>query len=209
MADSDAFYPTIGTAVKAYRADGRDREAAQGQRSTPRGGLNTSHPVRPCRPATPREPRWRTAARCIDHVLVARHAHRQPEDPAMPELDKDRIGDFVKQFRVDPGTKVKLPRDYDPDSTSGFKEEDAEGVLAQGIELLSEYQSRLAAQDTAGAAGDHPGDRRRRQGRHDPPRDERREPPGRAASAASRSPPPRRWTTTSCGATTRRSRGGG
>ena len=66
----------------------------------------------------------------------------------MPELDKDRIGDFVKQFRVDPGTKVKLTRDYDPDSTSGFKEEDAEGVLAQGIELLSEYQSRLAAQDT-------------------------------------------------------------
>ena len=66
----------------------------------------------------------------------------------MPDLDKNRIPDFVKQFRVDPGTKVRLPHDFDPDSTAGFKEEDAEEVLAQGIELLSEYQSRLAAQDT-------------------------------------------------------------
>jgi PPK2 family polyphosphate:nucleotide phosphotransferase len=66
----------------------------------------------------------------------------------MPDLDKDRIRDFVKQFRVEPGTRVRLPRGFDPDSTAGFREEDAEGVLAQGIELLSEYQSRLAAQDT-------------------------------------------------------------
>jgi PPK2 family polyphosphate:nucleotide phosphotransferase len=66
----------------------------------------------------------------------------------MPDLDKDTIGDFVKRFRVDPGTRVRLPRDFDPGDTAGWKENDAEGLLAEGIELLSDYQSRLAAQDT-------------------------------------------------------------
>jgi PPK2 family polyphosphate:nucleotide phosphotransferase len=66
----------------------------------------------------------------------------------MPDLDKDTIGDFVKRFRVAPGTRVRLPRDFDPGDTAGWKESDAEGLLAEGIELLSDYQSRLAAQDT-------------------------------------------------------------
>jgi PPK2 family polyphosphate:nucleotide phosphotransferase len=66
----------------------------------------------------------------------------------MVDLDKDTIGDFGKRFRVEPGTRVRLPRDFGPGDTAGYKEEDAEGVLAEGIELLSEYQSRLAAQDT-------------------------------------------------------------
>ena len=66
----------------------------------------------------------------------------------MPDLDKDSIGDFVKRFRVEPGTRVRLPRDFDPGDTAGWKEKDAEGMLAEGIELLSDYQSRLAAQDT-------------------------------------------------------------
>ena len=39
----------------------------------------------------------------------------------MPELDKDRIRDFVKQFRVEPGRSVRLPRDFDPGDTSGFR----------------------------------------------------------------------------------------
>ena len=66
----------------------------------------------------------------------------------MPELDMDRISEFVKQFRVEPGRRVRLPGDYDPADTSGVKEKDADELLARGIELLSEYQSRLAAQDT-------------------------------------------------------------
>jgi PPK2 family polyphosphate:nucleotide phosphotransferase len=68
----------------------------------------------------------------------------------MPDLDKDRMRDFVKQFRVEPGTRVRLPRDFDPGDTSGFKEQDAQGILDQGIDLLSEYQARLAAQNTQG-----------------------------------------------------------
>jgi len=66
----------------------------------------------------------------------------------MPDLDKDTIRDFVKQFRVEPGTRVRLPRDADPGATPGLRSEDSAGLLAQGIALLSEYQERLAAQDT-------------------------------------------------------------
>ena len=39
----------------------------------------------------------------------------------MPELDKDRIQDFVRQFRVEPGSRVRLPKDYDPADTSGVR----------------------------------------------------------------------------------------
>ena len=66
----------------------------------------------------------------------------------MPDLDKDRIRDFARSFRVEPGTRVRLPKGFDPDETHGFREEDAKDLLGQGIELLSDYQSRLAAQDT-------------------------------------------------------------
>jgi PPK2 family polyphosphate:nucleotide phosphotransferase len=66
----------------------------------------------------------------------------------MPDLDKDRIRELVKQFRVEPGTRVKLPRDFDPDFTAGYREEDADELLRDGIKLLAEYQARLSAQDT-------------------------------------------------------------
>ena len=66
----------------------------------------------------------------------------------MPKLDKDTIHDFVTQFRVEPGTRVKLPKDFDPAATPGLSSEESEGLLAEGIELLSEYQERLYSQDT-------------------------------------------------------------
>ncbi len=66
----------------------------------------------------------------------------------MPDLDKDTIRDVVKPFRVEPGTRVRLPRDYDPAATPGLRSEDSEGLLVQGIDLLSGLQERLAAQDT-------------------------------------------------------------
>ncbi len=68
----------------------------------------------------------------------------------MRGLDKDHIREFADQFRVEPGTRVKLPGHHDPAATPGYGEEDADEVLAQGIELLSDYQARLAAQDTYG-----------------------------------------------------------
>jgi PPK2 family polyphosphate:nucleotide phosphotransferase len=52
---------------------------------------------------------------------------------------------------VEPGARVKLARDYDPAFKAGVKRK-KEGVelLAEGVRLLSEYQARLAAQDTSG-----------------------------------------------------------
>jgi PPK2 family polyphosphate:nucleotide phosphotransferase len=61
------------------------------------------------------------------------------------------VSDFIEPFRVKPGSKVKLEKDFDPSFKSGVKKK-KEGVelLATGVQLLTEYQERLAAQDTWG-----------------------------------------------------------
>jgi len=60
-----------------------------------------------------------------------------------------RIAEFIEPFRVKPGSKVRLARDFDPAFKGGIKKK-KEGVtlLEGGVQLLSEYQERLAAQDT-------------------------------------------------------------
>ena len=58
---------------------------------------------------------------------------------------------FIKPFQVKPGSKVRLPNDFDPAHGVGeAKASEAKALLAQGVELLAEYQARLAAQDTYG-----------------------------------------------------------
>jgi PPK2 family polyphosphate:nucleotide phosphotransferase len=67
----------------------------------------------------------------------------------MPSDRDERIADFVKPFRVEPGSKVSLGKDFDPAFKSGVgSKKQAKDLLARGIELLAEYQSRLYAQDT-------------------------------------------------------------
>jgi PPK2 family polyphosphate:nucleotide phosphotransferase len=67
-------------------------------------------------------------------------------DPLFPHLD-----DFVAPFRVKPGSRVTLAKDFDPGYKADFvTKKEGEALLAQGIELLAEYQARLAAQDTYG-----------------------------------------------------------
>jgi PPK2 family polyphosphate:nucleotide phosphotransferase len=62
-----------------------------------------------------------------------------------------RIAQFIEPLRVPPGTTVELGRDFDPRFDAGLvSEEDGAGLLDQGVELLSHYQKRLAAQDTYG-----------------------------------------------------------
>jgi PPK2 family polyphosphate:nucleotide phosphotransferase len=71
----------------------------------------------------------------------------------MPDLEtrKKRAAEFIKPFRVKPGSKVNLADDFDPRFKAGVKKK-KEGValLKEGISLLAEYQARLAAQDTWG-----------------------------------------------------------
>ena len=69
----------------------------------------------------------------------------------MAPTREKRIAEFVKSFRVAPGKKVTLAKDFDP----GFKttvesKKQGQEMLANGIEMLAEYQSRLYAQDTHG-----------------------------------------------------------
>jgi PPK2 family polyphosphate:nucleotide phosphotransferase len=57
-----------------------------------------------------------------------------------------RIGRFIEPFRVTAGSKVRLSKDFDPGFKGGIeKKHDGEGLLNDGITLLSEYQQRLAA----------------------------------------------------------------
>ncbi len=62
-----------------------------------------------------------------------------------------RIAPFIEPFRVSPGSSVELARDFDPGFEAGIeKKKDGADLLKEGIELLTEYQARLAAQDTHG-----------------------------------------------------------
>jgi PPK2 family polyphosphate:nucleotide phosphotransferase len=68
----------------------------------------------------------------------------------MPDLRPKRIAEFIEPFRVEPGRRVRLPRDFDPAGTRKQSKAEAKEILAAGVELLAEYQTRLAAQDTYG-----------------------------------------------------------
>ena len=62
-----------------------------------------------------------------------------------------RIRRLIAPFRVPPGTKVHLPKDFDPGFTADFvRKEDADEALRDGVAALADYQARLAAQDTYG-----------------------------------------------------------
>src|SRR5689334_13309815 len=69
----------------------------------------------------------------------------------MADRREKRLAEFIDPFRVEPGRKVVLARDFDPAFKGGIKDKRA-GVdlLAEGVRLLAEYQARLAAQDTWG-----------------------------------------------------------
>ena len=58
--------------------------------------------------------------------------------------------DLIEPLKVAPGSKVRLSRDHDPGYTGQVTHPQASAQLADGVELLAEYQDRLAAQDTFG-----------------------------------------------------------
>jgi PPK2 family polyphosphate:nucleotide phosphotransferase len=64
---------------------------------------------------------------------------------------EERIAEFIKPFRVKPGSKVTLGKDFDPAfKTWVKKKKDGVRLLAEGVDLLCDYQARLAAQDSYG-----------------------------------------------------------
>jgi PPK2 family polyphosphate:nucleotide phosphotransferase len=70
--------------------------------------------------------------------------------PLTPSRQK-RLEDFIAPFRVEPGSKVNLHKDFDPAFKGGLKKKkDGVALLEEGVGLLKECQARLAAQDTWG-----------------------------------------------------------
>jgi PPK2 family polyphosphate:nucleotide phosphotransferase len=69
----------------------------------------------------------------------------------MTTKQEKRIPGYARLFRVKPGSKVQLGRDFDPRFKADVvrKKEGAE-LLRRGVALLADYQARLAAQDTHG-----------------------------------------------------------
>jgi len=67
-------------------------------------------------------------------------------------VTNDRVREvarFIEPMKVEPGRSVVLSRDFDPGYGAGLlTREDGEQLLQQGVQLLAEYQARLAAQDT-------------------------------------------------------------
>jgi len=64
---------------------------------------------------------------------------------------RKRLEDFIAPFRVKPGAKVTLAEDFDPAFKAGLdKKREGVAILEEGVQLLTEYQARLAAQDTWG-----------------------------------------------------------
>ena len=69
----------------------------------------------------------------------------------MADKRAERIAELIKPLRVKPGSTVNLARDFDPGYKAGYvRKKDALGIMQRGIEMLCDYQARLAAQDSQG-----------------------------------------------------------
>jgi PPK2 family polyphosphate:nucleotide phosphotransferase len=69
----------------------------------------------------------------------------------MPDDVAKRIAEFVEPFRVEPGSAVDLHKDFDPGYKASFlRKRDSVELLQRVVAGLTEYQARLAAQDTYG-----------------------------------------------------------
>jgi PPK2 family polyphosphate:nucleotide phosphotransferase len=61
------------------------------------------------------------------------------------------LGEFIAPFRVTPGRRVRLEKEFDPAYRAHYlKKRDGKEFLQEGVALLADYQARLAAQDTWG-----------------------------------------------------------
>jgi PPK2 family polyphosphate:nucleotide phosphotransferase len=69
----------------------------------------------------------------------------------MAQLHPRRIHRFSERFRVEPGKRVRLPRDFDPGkAVADVSKAELKHLLGIGVDHLAEFQARLAAQDDYG-----------------------------------------------------------
>ena len=69
----------------------------------------------------------------------------------MTDKRHKQLEELVAPFRVAPGTKVRLPQDFDPAFKAGISSRRTPTPCSpRPRELLSDYQARLAAQNTWG-----------------------------------------------------------
>src|SRR4051794_28838913 len=69
----------------------------------------------------------------------------------MADKRQQRLAEFIEPFRVKPGSRVTLAKDFDPAFKAGVhRKHDGVELLREGVRLLTEYQARLAAQDKWG-----------------------------------------------------------
>ena len=69
----------------------------------------------------------------------------------MKRVTPKEVSEFIEPLRVKPGTTVHLGKDFDPGYTGNMvKQTEGKRLLSLGVKALSEYQARLAAQDTWG-----------------------------------------------------------
>ena len=63
----------------------------------------------------------------------------------------ERMRQLADRLRVKPGSKVTLPHDHDPADTAHFGgKDDADAAIQEGVDLLAEYQEKLAAANSTG-----------------------------------------------------------
>ncbi len=69
----------------------------------------------------------------------------------MADSRAHRLTKMIERLRVEPGRSVRLARDFDPADKAGWlRKKDGSEHLRVSVELLAEYQDRLAAQDVHG-----------------------------------------------------------
>ena len=69
----------------------------------------------------------------------------------MDDQEAKQLKSFAERFRVQPGKKVTLKKDYDPADTNGMeKPEKVDHLLNQAIEIMAQYQDRLYAENRRG-----------------------------------------------------------
>ncbi|MFD0265927.1 polyphosphate kinase 2 family protein [Streptomyces sp. NPDC127106] len=66
----------------------------------------------------------------------------------MADERAQRIARFIEPLRVAPGSTVDLAADFDPRYKADLTKDKGIALLAEGVEVLAEFQARLAAQDS-------------------------------------------------------------